>query len=53
METLITVNLTEREGRTHVSFHQAPFQSIGEHEGHGVGWSQAFDRLDALLLRLQ
>ena len=46
------VNLTERGGRTHLSFHQAPFQSIGEHDGHGVGWNQAFDRLDALLLRL-
>ena len=46
LETLVTVTFAEHEGKTRMVFHQAPFQSVGERDGHHGGWSSAFDRLD-------
>jgi len=34
-----------RGDRTEMRFHQAPFQSTGERDGHVGGWTSAFDRL--------
>ena len=49
LETLVTVTFIERDGRTQMSLHQAPFQSLGERDGHGGGWTSTFDRFDAYL----
>jgi uncharacterized protein YndB with AHSA1/START domain len=49
LETLVTVTFTEEDGKTRMNFHQAPFQSDGERDGHRGGWGSAFDRLDDLL----
>jgi uncharacterized protein YndB with AHSA1/START domain len=51
LETLVTVTFAEEDGKTRMSFHQAPFQSDGERDGHQGGWGSAFDRLDELLAR--
>lgn len=49
LETVVTITLTERDGKTHMTLRQVPFQSTGELDGHRGGWSSAFDRLDDLL----
>ena len=46
LETLITVTFAERDGKTLMTFHQTPFQSDGERDGHQGGWTSTFDRLD-------
>lgn len=50
-DMLVTVTFTDENGKTRMTFHHAPFQSIGERDGHTVGWNSAFDRLDAQLLQ--
>jgi uncharacterized protein YndB with AHSA1/START domain len=51
-ETIVTVTLAEREGKTRMMFHQAIFESKASRDGHGQGWSQSFDRLAELLALL-
>ena len=51
LETLVTITFTERDGKTHMVFHQTPFQSTGELDGHRGGWTSAWDRLDDLLAK--
>ncbi|MDB5065633.1 MAG: polyketide cyclase [Chloroflexi bacterium] len=46
-ETLLTVTLEERDGRTVLTLHQALFGDAVERENHQDGWSQALDRLAA------
>jgi uncharacterized protein YndB with AHSA1/START domain len=49
LETLVEITLAERNGKTHMTFRQTPFQSDGERDGHRGGWSSTFDRLEELL----
>jgi uncharacterized protein YndB with AHSA1/START domain len=49
LETVVNITLTERDGKTHMTMRQTPFQSDGEHDGHRGGWTSSFDRLDDLL----
>ena len=44
-ETRITIEFAERNGKTEMAFHQAPFDTIGNRDGHRYGWNSAFDRL--------
>jgi uncharacterized protein YndB with AHSA1/START domain len=46
-ETVLTVTLEERDGRTLLTLHQALFGDAVERETHQDGWSQALDRLAA------
>jgi uncharacterized protein YndB with AHSA1/START domain len=48
-ETLVTVTLSERDGRTEMMFHQALFASVGARDGHEQGWTSCFERLAELL----
>jgi uncharacterized protein YndB with AHSA1/START domain len=50
-ETVVTVTFIERDGRTVMSFRQGLFQSTASRDGHGGGWAECFDRLDAMLAR--
>jgi hypothetical protein len=36
-----------------MTFRQEPFESAAERDGHGEGWSEAFDRMAAHLATLQ
>jgi uncharacterized protein YndB with AHSA1/START domain len=45
LETLVTVTFAEQDGMTRMTFHQAPFQSVEERDGHQGGWTSSFDRL--------
>lgn len=46
LETIVTITFAEQNGKTQMTFHQAPFQSVGERDGHQGGWRSCFDRLD-------
>jgi uncharacterized protein YndB with AHSA1/START domain len=45
LETLVTVTFEDHERKTQMNFHQSPFQSVEERDGHQYGWSSTFDRL--------
>jgi uncharacterized protein YndB with AHSA1/START domain len=46
METLITLTFADTaDGKTKMTFHQAPFVSTESRDGHREGWNSAFDRL--------
>jgi uncharacterized protein YndB with AHSA1/START domain len=45
VETLVTIDLEERNGRTVQTFHQRPFKSVERRDSHVGGWNGAFDRL--------
>lgn len=49
METLITVTFADEGGKTKLTFHQAPFQTIENRDSHMGGWSEVIDRLAAYL----
>jgi uncharacterized protein YndB with AHSA1/START domain len=51
LETLVTITFAEQNGKTLMTFRQAPFQSDGERDGHRGGWTSCFDRLDDHLRR--
>jgi uncharacterized protein YndB with AHSA1/START domain len=50
-ETLVTVTLSERDGRTEMSFHQGIFAAVEARDGHAQGWGSCFERLAELLER--
>jgi uncharacterized protein YndB with AHSA1/START domain len=50
LENLITLTFTEENGKTRMTFKQAPFQSVEERDGHEGGWSEAFDKLTAYVV---
>src|SRR5262249_51188585 len=50
-ETLVTVSLAERDGRTAMLFQQGIFASVEARDGHGQGWGSCFERLAELLER--
>ncbi|MBA3963626.1 MAG: SRPBCC domain-containing protein [Chthoniobacterales bacterium] len=50
LETLITLTFSDTDdGKTKMTFHQAPFASAESRDGHREGWNSAFDRLDDYL----
>ena len=49
-DTLVTVTLTERNGKTEMNFRQTGFRSAESRNGHEGGWSEAFERLGEHLL---
>lgn len=46
-ENLVTITLAEEDGRTRMTFKQAPFLTISERDSHEGGWSEAIDKLNA------
>lgn len=49
IETLVSIRFTEEGSKTRMDFHQTPFQSAAERDGHQSGWSSMFDRLAEFL----
>ncbi|MFC6488875.1 SRPBCC family protein [Nitratireductor sp. GCM10026969] len=46
IDTLVTVTFEEvDDGRTKLTFHQAPFTSTEARDGHAEGWGECLDRL--------
>jgi uncharacterized protein YndB with AHSA1/START domain len=52
-ENVITVRFEERGGKTVMHFHQAPFATESERDGHNGGWNSAFDCFAEFMLRAQ
>lgn len=52
IEMLVTVTFVERGGKTEMTFRQAGFSSIASRDGHEVGWTEAFDRLEDVVAAL-
>ena len=52
-ENLVTVTFAEENGKTRMTFKQAPFQSTEERDGHEGGWSEAFDKLSAYVAAIR
>lgn len=50
-ETVVTVTLTERGGKTEMNFRQSGFDSIESRDGHAGGWNECFDKLEELLAK--
>jgi uncharacterized protein YndB with AHSA1/START domain len=48
-ETLVTVTLEPRGGKTEMTFTQTGFESVESRDGHGEGWSECFDQLAQVL----
>lgn len=46
-ETLITVTLAEKDGKTVQTFHQTPFVSVEMRDSHIEGWNESFDKEQA------
>jgi uncharacterized protein YndB with AHSA1/START domain len=46
MENIVTITFADEGGKTRLTLRQAPFQSIGERDGHGYGWNSTLDRLE-------
>jgi uncharacterized protein YndB with AHSA1/START domain len=46
MENIVTITFADEGNRTRMLFRQAPFWSDVERDGHRLGWSSSFDRLD-------
>ena len=51
-ETLVTITLTERGGKTELTLHQTAFESVESRDGHRAGWTSTFDRLAEYLANL-
>ena len=45
IENLVTVTFEDLGGKTRLTLHQVPFQSVEERDGHGEGWGSTLDRL--------
>ena len=52
-ENVITVRFEEQGGKTVMHFHQAPFATESERDGHNGGWNSAFDCFAEFMLRVQ
>ncbi len=50
-ETLVTVIFADHDGKTLMTFHQAPFDTLANRDGHIEGWDSSFDRLVEHLAR--
>lgn len=48
-DTLVTVTLEDRDGKTEMTFHQAIFRTVEERDGHVEGWRECFTDLDTYL----
>ena len=51
-ETVVTVTLRERDGKTAMNFRQTGFVSAESRDGHAEGWGESFDKLAELLKEL-
>ena len=48
-DTLVTVTLADRDGKTEMTFHQEFFRDVEERDSHVTGWDECFADLAAHL----
>jgi uncharacterized protein YndB with AHSA1/START domain len=44
-DTLVTITLAEKDGKTIQTFHQAPFSTVATRDSHVGGWNSMFNKL--------
>lgn len=44
LETVVSVTLTEKDGKTVQAFHQTPFSSVAIRDSHIVGWNSLLNK---------
>ena len=44
IETLVSVDFAERDGKTIQTFHQAPFANLASRDSHVGGWNSLFNK---------
>jgi uncharacterized protein YndB with AHSA1/START domain len=52
-ENVITIRFEDRGEKTVMHFHQGPFATESERDGHNGGWNSAFDCFAEFVLRVQ
>jgi uncharacterized protein YndB with AHSA1/START domain len=52
-EMVVTLDFAERDGRTEMRFHQAPFATVAERDGHGWGWMSGLDLLASYVVKVK
>ena len=52
-ENIVTIRFEEQGGKTVMHFHQGPFATESERDGHFGGWNSAFDCFAEFMLRKQ
>ena len=52
-ENVITIRFEAKGDRTVMHFHQAPFATESERDGHNGGWNSAFDSFAEYILQVQ
>lgn len=51
-ETIVSLDFEDVGGRTRMRFHQAPFLTVEERDGHGWGWMSSLDLLADYLVKV-
>lgn len=41
----VTLTFTDLDGKTEMTFHQTGFTSAAQRDEHGIGWTEAFDKI--------
>ncbi|UUV31412.1 SRPBCC domain-containing protein [Amycolatopsis roodepoortensis] len=44
-DTLVTVTLSDLDGKTEMAFHQAIFETVADRDSHAEGWQSCLSRL--------
>jgi uncharacterized protein YndB with AHSA1/START domain len=52
IETLVTIDFAEKDGKTVQSFHQRPFRNVERRDSHIDGWTSAFEKLNDYAVRV-
>ena len=52
-QTLVTITLAERHGKTEMTFRQTEFESVESRDGHRGGWTECFEKLTEYVQRIQ
>jgi uncharacterized protein YndB with AHSA1/START domain len=52
-EMVVTLDFAERDGKTEMHFHQAPFVSVEERDSHAFGWDSSLSLLAAYILNVK
>jgi uncharacterized protein YndB with AHSA1/START domain len=52
-EMVVSLDFVERDGRTVMHFHQAPFLTVEERDSHGWGWQSGLDLFASYLLQVK
>lgn len=53
LDTLVTVTFEAFEGQTRLTFHQTPYRTLADRDGHMEGWGECIDRLETYVTAIK